>query len=168
MKSLVMTILGPDRPGLVESLAATIAAHEGSWLESRMAHLSGHFTGILRVDCPEENTGPLYEALRQLGSDGLTVHAVPELTATTSRDCCLHFDVMGNDRPGIIQQLAAAIAEAGGNVEELDSNLESAPMAGHQVFRATGTVCVSADFDESSLVTALENLGPDLSVSVNA
>jgi glycine cleavage system regulatory protein len=165
-RSLVMTVLGPDRPGLVEALSSTIAAHDGSWLESRMAQLAGHFTGILRVEVPAKNADALLNALRNLGTSGLTVHAVEETSPTTTRDRCLRFDIMGNDRPGIIKEVAAAIAEAGGNVEELNSDLESAPMAGHPVFHATGTACVAANFDEQSLVTALENLGPDLSVSV--
>ena len=77
------------------------------------------------------------------------------------------FDVVGNDRPGIIQELASAIVRAGGNVEELASNLESAPHAGHPVFRASGSVAVTADFDENELITALEALGPDLAVSLD-
>ncbi|NIM63004.1 MAG: glycine cleavage system protein R, partial [Acidobacteria bacterium] len=47
--SLVLTVNGPDRPGLVEALSQTVAKHQGSWLESRMARLAGHFAGILRV-----------------------------------------------------------------------------------------------------------------------
>ena len=74
--------------------------------------------------------------------------------------------MVGNDRPGIVQELSSAIVRAGGNVEELVSNLESAPHAGHPVFRATGSVAVEADFDEGGLVTALEALGPDLAVSL--
>ena len=46
---LVLTVIGDDRPGLVEALAETIAAHEGNWLESRMSHLAGKFAGLLRV-----------------------------------------------------------------------------------------------------------------------
>ena len=46
MKSyLVMTVLGNDRPGLVRSLADTVASHGGNWLESRMARLAGQFPG---------------------------------------------------------------------------------------------------------------------------
>jgi glycine cleavage system regulatory protein len=76
--------------------------------------------------------------------------------------------VVGNDRPGIIQELSSAIARAGGNVEELISNLESAPHAGHPMFRATGSVAVAADFDETTLLNALEALGPDLAVSLES
>jgi glycine cleavage system regulatory protein len=50
--SLVLTVIGADRPGLVETLAQTIAEHGASWLESRMAHLAGHFVGLLRVSVP--------------------------------------------------------------------------------------------------------------------
>jgi glycine cleavage system regulatory protein len=55
---------------------------------------------------------------------------------------------------------------AGGNVEVLNSDLESAPHAGHPVFHATGAVAVPEDFDETALLAALEALGPDLAVSL--
>src|SRR2546422_10827389 len=47
--SLVLTVIGADRPGLVEALSKTIADHGASWLESRIAHRAGHFVGLLRV-----------------------------------------------------------------------------------------------------------------------
>ncbi|HLP77739.1 MAG TPA: ACT domain-containing protein, partial [Candidatus Paceibacterota bacterium] len=36
-RSLVMTVIGQDRPGLVESIASLVTEHGGNWLESRMA-----------------------------------------------------------------------------------------------------------------------------------
>ncbi len=129
-----------------------------------MAQLAGHFAGILRVECPEERSAPLVASLERI--EGLAVQAVEERTGATGERETLQFDVVGNDRPGIINQLSSAVAAVGGNVEELNSNLESAPHAGHPLFRATGTVSVAAGFESSSLVQALEALGPDLSVSV--
>jgi len=59
----VLTLIGPDRPGLVESVAARVAAHGGNWLESRMAHLAGQFAGILRVEVPAERLSePTYNS----------------------------------------------------------------------------------------------------------
>ena len=52
---LVMTVIGRDRPGLVDSVASLVAEHGGNWLESRMSRLGGHFAGILRVEVPGEN-----------------------------------------------------------------------------------------------------------------
>ena len=51
---LVMTIIGPDRTGLVESVARVVAEHGGNWLESRMCRLGGEFAGILRIELPVE------------------------------------------------------------------------------------------------------------------
>jgi glycine cleavage system regulatory protein len=161
---LVMTVIGPDRPGLVEELSKTIATHGGSWLESRMAHLAGHFTGLLRVECPDDRHEELLSSLK--GLPNLTIHVAEELAGQSGKKKSLRFDVVANDRPGIVQQLASAIVRTGGNVEELTSNLESAPHAGHPVFRATGSVTVPADFENETLIVALEALSPDLSVSV--
>ena len=163
-KSLVMTVIGPDRSGLVDSLATTVARHQGSWLESRMANMAGSFAGIVRVECPPDQAANLMTALQSL--EGLSIHAVEESTTDSGPSEILLFDVLGNDRPGIIQKLAAAIAGAGGNVEELNSDLESAPMSGQPVFRATGTIAVPAGFDPDTITDALEDLGPDLSVSL--
>lgn len=165
-QSLVMTIIGPDRPGLVEELSNTIARHEGSWLESRMAQLAGHFAGILRIECPQEKTADLLAALRSDAVSGLEIHVFEEASTPQSSSRILFFDVIGNDRAGIVKQLSSAIAQCGGNVEELESNLESAAMAGHPVFHATGRIRVEENFDEDALITALESLGDDLSVSV--
>ena len=46
---LVLTAIGDDKPGLVESLAQTIASNAGNWLESNMSQLAGKFAGVLRV-----------------------------------------------------------------------------------------------------------------------
>ena len=54
MDHLVLTVIAPDQPGLVERVAQCIAAHGGNWLESRMSRMAGQFAGILRVAVPAE------------------------------------------------------------------------------------------------------------------
>ncbi|MDB6080614.1 MAG: amino acid-binding domain protein [Akkermansiaceae bacterium] len=164
--SVVMTVLAADRAGLVSLLSETIAAHDGNWLESRMSRLAGQFAGILRVECPSGKTGELLEALAALESHGVSIQAkMEEYAATVPRDL-LTLDVMGNDRPGIVRALAATLAAAGANVEDLHTALESAPMAGHAIFHAKGVVSLPAGTDPTSLISAIEKLGPDLSVSI--
>ena len=72
MTDLVLTLIGPDRPGLVESLAKRVAAYGGNWLESRMAHLAGQFAGILRVEVAAESIPALEAALAELEAEGLS------------------------------------------------------------------------------------------------
>ena len=66
--TLVMTVIGPDRPGLVEAIATEVRRHDGNWLESRMARLGGQFAGILRVQVPADSEGALTQALRGMSA----------------------------------------------------------------------------------------------------
>src|SRR5262252_8175703 len=70
---LVMTVLGKDRPGLVESVAESVASHGGNWLESRFSRLGGQFAGILRVEVAPEKEQGLIANLKALNARGLTV-----------------------------------------------------------------------------------------------
>jgi glycine cleavage system regulatory protein len=70
---LVLTVIGPDRPGLVELLSRIIAGHGGNWLESRMNRLGGQFAGIIRVEIPTAAEPALAAALAGLSSQSLTV-----------------------------------------------------------------------------------------------
>ncbi|WP_035612160.1 ACT domain-containing protein [Haloferula sp. BvORR071] len=166
--SVVMTVLAADRPGLVSTLSQAIASHGGSWQESRMAHLAGQFAGILRVECPEAQAESLLKALADLGNQGISVQARRQEAAPAAARETLSIDIVGNDRPGIIRELSAAIAGAGANVEELSTSLESAPMSGHPIFHAEGIVSLAAEGDPAALIAAIEKLGPDLSVSVGS
>src|SRR5579863_21601 len=70
---LVMTIIGPDRTGLVESIARAVAEQGGNWLESRMCRLGGEFAGILRVEIPAAHKPALLAALEKLKANGLQI-----------------------------------------------------------------------------------------------
>ena len=164
--NFVMTVLGPDRPGLVQALSEAVAAHGGNWLESRMARMAGQFAGILRVECPSAKSDALEASLEELRRAGLAVQVVRESAEVVAERVTVTIDVVGNDRPGIVRQLAAAIASADGNVEDLSTGLESAPMSGHPIFRARGVVSLPGGGDASRLAAAIEHLGPDLSVDV--
>lgn len=164
---LVMTVIGSDRPGLVSSLADTVASHGGNWLESRMARLAGQFAGIVRIECPSDAVEGLTEFLQTPGSTGLTVLAIREEVSEPVARQTLTVDVVGNDRPGIVRELSAAVAGAGGNIEELTTGLESAPMSGHPMFRAHGLISLPEGTGVETLASAMEHLGGDLTVDLS-
>lgn len=165
---LIMTVLGPDRPGLVSFLADTVTRHGGNWLESRMAHLAGQFAGIMRIECPSAAVDRLLSDLQSPGIPGLTVQAIRTTIQEPPTRRTLAVDVMGHDRQGIVRELTTAIAKAGGNVEELTTNVESAPMSGQPMFRARGIISIPENIETAVLTTAIESLGDDLTVDVSA
>jgi glycine cleavage system regulatory protein len=169
MKSyLVMTVLGNDRPGLVNSLADTVASHGGNWLESRMARLAGQFAGIVRIECPSETADALINELQTPGNSGLTILAVRQQAQEPLPRRTLAVEVVGNDRPGIVRELSAAVASSGGNIEELTTGLESAPMSGQPMFRAHGVISIPENAEPAALTAAIESLGNDLTVDITA
>jgi glycine cleavage system regulatory protein len=163
--SLVMTIVGVDRPGLVERLSSVIVEHGGNWLESRMAHLGGQFAGILRVSVPAVNEHRLLAALQAMQELSVYAHAdVPSSAAATG--ILATVEVVGHDRPGIIRQISLALAQRGVNVEELTSACESAPMSAEILFRATATVRLPESLTLRQLQQSLEQIATDLMVDV--
>lgn len=164
--SVVMTVLAPDRTGIVKRISETIANNGGNWLESRMARLAGQFAGILRIECEEGGIDKLVDALEALSSEGISVQVQRESLDEGPKRVILTLDVVGNDRPGIVKALSAAIADAGANVEELHTALESAPMSGHPLFHAKGVVSLPDNVSPGALVESIESLGEDLAVSV--
>src|SRR4051812_45918383 len=97
---LVMTIIGKDKPGLVESVASLIAANGGNWLESRMARLGGQFAGILRVTVPSGKESALTAALSGLKSRGLNVTIQRDIEEKPTEAYQLaELTLVGQDRP---------------------------------------------------------------------
>jgi glycine cleavage system regulatory protein len=165
---LVMTIIGPDRTGLVESIARAVAEHGGNWLESRMCRLGGEFAGILRVEIPAANKAALQSALEKLQSNGLQIVVradQPVSAATAGRQ--IKLELIGADHPGIVREISAALAKAGVNVEELTSELVSAPMSGETMFKAIVRLHLPEKCELALLKRDLEKIAADLLVDVS-
>lgn len=162
--SLVLTVIGRDRPGLVESLARVVADHGANWLESRMARLSGHFAGIVRVDAPRERADALAQALRSLPDLRVQVESAAAPVVPDAPVLLLH--LLGQDRPGIVREVSGALAQRAVNVEELETECTSAPMSGETLFRARVRLRLPLDVGEQELRETLEKLADELMVDV--
>ena len=149
---LVLTVIARDKPGIVEALSQAVSDHGANWLGSRMARLAGEFAGIVEVSVPDTQASKLALALRGLESEGLRT---------------LQLELVGNDRPGIVREIAQALARRGVNVDELSTGCESAPMSGEALFRTTARLEVPADVTLESLGTELEKIASDLMVDLS-
>ncbi|HVU27981.1 MAG TPA: ACT domain-containing protein [Verrucomicrobiae bacterium] len=163
---LVMTIIAPDRTGLVESIARTVAEHGGNWLESRFCKLGGEFAGILRVEIPAEKKSALLDALQKTSGLNVTVRADESKIAPANlRQTKL--EIVGHDRPGIVRDISAALARANVNVEEFSSEIVSAPMSGEDLFKAQARLQLPERCDLAALKKDLEKIAADLLVDVS-
>jgi len=164
---LVMTIIGPDRTGLVETVARAVADHGGNWLESRMCRLGGEFAGILRVAIPPANQPALQAALQQLQANGLQIVVRADVAAPAAAGRLTKLEIIGADRAGIVREITRALARAGVNVEEFSSEVASAPMSGESLFKAEARLHLPAQCDLAALKAELEKIAADLLVDIS-
>ncbi len=164
---LVLTVVGPDRPGIVERVADLVARHEGNWLESRMCRLGGQFAGIVRIVTPAHRRADLAAALRGLGAEGLAVEVYGDAPySLRPAAAAAQIELVGQDRPGIVRQVAAVLAARGVNVEELATECVSAPMSGETLFKARAWLQLPEGCDVPALRTELERIAADLLVDI--
>ena len=166
---LVMTVIGKDRTGLVESLARLVAEHGGNWLESRMCRLGGEFAGILRIHVPAENRAALLKSLEDLKREGLSVVASADESSSAAAigGKLIRLELVGHDRPGIVREITRALASQRVNVEELSSECVSAAMSGELLFKARVSLHIPAGCDLTALRRELEKIAAELMVDIS-
>jgi glycine cleavage system regulatory protein len=165
-KSLVITLIGDDRPGIVESISSVIVQHQGEWVESRMANLSGKFAGILRVNLPDDQCESFIEKLKSsVGGLNLTIEQV-EVNQQRNQQQCYRLELVGQDRPGIIHRISSLLVNNGATVEELESEVIDASMSGEKLFKANITLCLAEGYSMDELSKVLEDLANELIVDI--
>lgn len=165
--SLILTIVGADRPGLVNLISDRVTAFGGNWLESRMANLSGQFAGIVHVHVPESNAERLIIAFRELEAQGLRIvvtRGTESPSAAPGRR--MKLELVGQDRPGIVRDISHELASRGVSIEELVTDGVSGSMSGESLVRAFAQLRVPADVATVQLRHALEALANDLMIDL--
>jgi glycine cleavage system regulatory protein len=166
MAKLVLTVVGDDRAGLVQSLADVVSEHGGNWETSELAELAGAFAGIVLVSVPDARLEELREALH--GLDGLlrvTVHGGADAGAGESGRR-LTFSVLGDDRPGIVREVTGILSRHGVTIDLFSSHTREAPMAGGVLFEARIAARVPDGVGTAAVVEELERLAAEIQVDV--
>jgi glycine cleavage system regulatory protein len=165
-KTLVLTFIAEDRPGLVEKLSQAVSGQGGNWLESRMAHLAEMFAGIARVEIPAGKVAAFKSALAALQAEGFRITIEEASAGAPAGGTVLTLDLVGPDHPGIVRDISHCLAERGLSVEEMETDIRQAPMGGGMLFYARARVRGPADLNEQELRQALEGLTAALMVDI--
>ena len=163
----ILSVMGADRPGLVDLLADAIARHPGNWLDARLMRLEGTFAGLVLVALPDDERVGLERALRTLAREGLEVTlAVPGEAPPDRAGRRWVLDIVGPDRPGIVREVAGALARAGLNVLELESQVRPAPMSSESLFEAHVIVAAPDTADRRSLQATLDGIAEAMTLDI--
>lgn len=164
MTTLILTVAGSDRPGLVAAVADIVDAHGGNWESSQLAELAGVFAGVIQVAVPAEQEEDLQQALRAL--DGTLTVSVHTGADAPARDQPITLQILGNDRPGIVREVSAVLRAHDLSIHDMTTETRDAAMAGGRLFEASVAATVPASADLAALRADLERLTSELQVDI--
>jgi glycine cleavage system regulatory protein len=165
--SLVVTVIGRDRPGLVRQLSDCTHGFAVNWADSRMTHFAGQFAGMVHFQVSAEHAEPLIEALHRLEASGLQVKiARNDAPAIPAGRRMLKLELVGPDRPGIVRLLSTSLAERGVSIEDLHTEIVSHAEAEHHMFKVHALLVVPQSLADDELRRVLETLASELSVDI--
>ena len=165
--SLVVTVVGPDRPGIVSLLSAKAQGFGANWSGSRMAGLAGQFAGIVHFEVAPDKADALAAALHSLASPELQVVIVRSdgAPAPAGRRV-VRLELVGHDRPGIVRDLSGALAQRGVSIEELHTEIVSGAMSAEHLFKVKATLLVPKNVGNDDVRRALEALANEMMVDL--
>lgn len=169
MATLVLTVIGDDRAGLVNTLAEAITAHGGNWERSQLAELAGKFAGIVMVTVPEHRVDELTAAVKPLaGLLDVAVHAGADEAGDAPPVPASHVqvDLIGNDHRGIVRDVSGVLTRHRLSIERLITETREAPMAGGRLFEAHLTAPLPPATDLAALQADLERLATEIVVDI--
>jgi len=164
MNHLVISCIGPDQSGLVDTVSNIISKHQGNWQFSSLHHLSGFFAGVIEVAVASGKSESLISELKAINGLSCQIEmAEPNLHNAVSN---LILEITANDRAGIVQEVSSVIHHQSGNLIKLVTLQDSAAHSGQDIFKAKVEIAID-DKSVDQLISALEKIANDLMVDIS-
>lgn len=165
--SLVVSIVGADRHGIVSLLAERAQRYGANWAASRMTRLAGEFAGMVHFEVPRENADAMEGALRQLESSGLqVVIARSDGASVPAALRGFELELVGEDRIGIVSSLTRLLAERGISIENIHTELVRSGLTGKQTFKIGAHLLAPASLQLDDLRRDLGTLASAMTLDI--
>ncbi|HUW38819.1 MAG TPA: formyltransferase family protein [Rhodocyclaceae bacterium] len=166
--SLVVTIMGADRPGIVSLLADRAQRFGANWAASRMTRLAGEFAGMVHLEVPRENADALEAALRGMASNGLQVVIARSDGANLPASLRgVELALVGEDRLGIVSSLTKMLAERGISIENMHTEIVRSGGVGKQTFKIEAHLLVPSTLSVDALRRELGALASEMMLDIS-
>lgn len=165
MQNVIITLVGKDQPGLVETVSTYVYQAKGNWLSSNLSKMAGQFAGIVQVQLPNDKIQVVEEQIASLAHLQCVIK-VDDSVHSDEQLSQISVDVMGNDKPGIVQEISAALAQSGASVVKMETSCEPAPNWGGNLFKAHITATIDSKIEVDHVTEQLEAIANDLVVEL--
>ncbi|MCK6471093.1 MAG: ACT domain-containing protein [Planctomycetes bacterium] len=165
---VVLTAVGPDKPGLVDGISKFILDCGCNIADSRMAVLGGEFAMLILVEGDAPAVKKVLEGSEGAGARiGLAVQARATAASGGKRQTVPYeIEAYSMDHPGIVQRVAHFLAERHINVRALDTRVTHAPNSGQPLFSLHATVDVPAAENVMEVRRGLETIGAQENIDI--
>ncbi len=171
MTDIAVTVVGPDRPGIVADVSAALAKLHLNLTDSTMTLLRGHFAMMLicspEPDAAEVTADQVNTALTPLTAPGhliASARPLPDEPGPETDGAPYTLVVHGADRLGIVAAITAVVARSGGNITDLTTRL----VGSLYLLTAEFDLPIGADADAMAidLATVAARLGVTANLSI--
>lgn len=167
MPSVILSVIGSDRPGLTEALAGAVLSAGGNWLESHLSRLGGLYVGSVLVALDAGKIDALRAAVQAVDAQGLEVRIAPAVDAPGAVGEALHLSLVGQDRPGIVRQVTAVLSGLDVNIETFDTRITAEPHSGAPLFHMDAVLRLPAGLTAAGVQDALEAISAEIMVDLS-
>ncbi len=163
---VVVTVMGPDRAGIVARLAEVAHRNGANWAASRLSRMAGEFAGTVHLEVPPDRAEALAAALRELQIAGLQITIAQSAGSSPAAGWRgVTLDLVGADRTGIVSQLTQRLAERGISIEQLQTEKLAAADASLR-FKVSAHLLVPQAMSNETLSADLEGLASDMMLDI--
>lgn len=167
MTTLVLSVVGSDRPGLTEALATAVLSAGGNWLESRLSRLGGLYVGSVLVELEAGSIETLRAAVQAVDASGLEVRVAPAVASEDAAGEIVRLSLVGQDRPGIVQRVTAVLSRLDVNIESFVTEVTAEPHSGAPLFNMDARLRLPAGLDADDVQAALEGISAEVMVDLS-
>jgi methionyl-tRNA formyltransferase len=165
--SLIVTLVGPDRHGIVSPLSERAQRFGANWAASRLTRLAGEFAGTVHLEVPHEYADALVTALRELSASGLQVVVARSSGGSAPATLrAVELELVGDDRIGIVSTLTKILAERGVSIENLHTEILRSGVTGKQTFKIGAHLLLPATLSVDALRQELGALAHDMTLDI--
>jgi methionyl-tRNA formyltransferase len=165
--SLIVSIVGADRHGIVSLLADRAQRYGANWAASRLTRLASEFAGTVHFEVPRENADALENALRGLESSGLQIVIARSDGAKVPDSLrSVELELIGEDRLGIVSRLTRILAERSVSIESIHTEIIRSGVSGKQTFKIEAHLLVPVALSVDALRLELGTLASEMMVDI--
>lgn len=167
MTTMILSVIGSDRPGLTQALASAVLSAGGNWLESHLSRLGGLYVGSVLVELDTDDVDRLRAAVAEVDGQGLEVRIAPTIETANAVGDTVQFSVVGQDRPGIVHQVTSTLTSLDANIETFDTRISVEPHSGAPLFHMDAVLRLPPNLGADAVQAALEAISAEIMVDVS-